>query len=522
VGDDPGATGGDVNPDAGSSGADAPTGTGPACTTSSTCPATTPTCTNGVCTACDPKQTPSDCSTFHAATPKCGPAGACVECVSGGDDAGASPECAQKATAPFCGPNNTCVECLTANHCAPHVCGNDNACRPCQKHSECPAGACGEDGNCVAGSMIAYVDNGGMTHAACAAARQPINGNTLASAYCGIDDALGGKPYVVVIGHGAAAPYGAFSATGTVTIIGPGGSVSTPAVVGGSLALPASGNVIDVISPGAAPGVTIDGFEVTSTSSSSTGLHCKATVAGRLLRLRNSYVHDVHGDALYNENCNLVLEDNKVSGTDIRAIEDANTVTPVTYTIQRNVFANGNADGVYVDADLTFDRNTVSNYTAGNGLQVNGSNSYRITNSFFFLNRTGVDFNTSGTPPVRVFQFNTVAFNGSNAFYCGTGVIESSIVTNNADAPSSLSGCTTSHVVSDDAGAPAFVNSNDPSKYDFHLAVDTAPHVSANMACCIDKVPPTFDAGAPLPDHDYDGTKRPKGGGYDIGAHEAQ
>ncbi len=502
------------------------------CTTSATCPASAPTCSAGKCGACTP--TSSDCAKF-ASTPVCGSAGACVECVPTSDGGSVSTECSKTPTTPFCGPNDTCVACLTSNDCAPQVCGSDDACRACQKNSECAAGACGDDGNCVAGSMIAYVDNGGMAAATCRGLREPINGNTLASAYCDIADALGTKPYLVVIGRGPTAPYTPFGVNlgaSAETIIGPAASGAGAAVIGGSLPAivdGASHALVVVTGPAVAPGVTIDGFEITSSVSGVDGMHCNATGTGHAMRVRNSYLHDMQGDGLRNANCDLTIEDSKISGTDIRAIEDDNTVA-ATYVIQRNIFENGNADGVYVGAgsatgvDLTFDRNIVANYTAGNGLQIFGNGPYRITNSFIYLNRYGVDFSTGGSSPVKVFQFNTLAYNANSAIgFCDTNlVVDSSIVVNNGDAPNSLAHCSSAYDVSDDAGAPAFVDSNNPSTYDFHLAVDTPAHTAANTACCIDKVPTTFDAGAPLSNHDYDGTARPKGAGYDIGAHEAK
>ncbi|MGH7328535.1 MAG: hypothetical protein ACREJX_09320, partial [Polyangiaceae bacterium] len=412
-----------------------------ACTTSQDCPATAATCTAGTCSPCAATQTPSDCATFHPATPVCNAAGACVECNSTGADAGASPDCASKTSTPFCGPNDTCVACLTANDCTPQVCGTDNTCRDCQTNAECPAGACGDDGKCVPGSMIAYVDNGAMSPATCSSTRLTKNGYTIATAFCDITDAVGAKPYIVVIGRGATAPYSAIiNLGGTTTIIGPGGSASPPAVIGGSLAVTNDNCgigtcLVKVTNPAATPGaVTVDGFEITSTNGSIYGVECSANAASQSFRLRNSYIHDVHGDALYNTKCDLTIEDNQIAGTDTRAVEDFNSGSVPTYVIERNVFGGGGGDGVYVTtANLTFDRNVVSNYTNGAGLQVNGG-TYRVTNSFFFLNKYGLDFNISAGPG-QVFQFNTVVRNTMYAFQNCPALLESSIVVENIDAP---------------------------------------------------------------------------------------
>jgi hypothetical protein len=85
--------------------------------------------------------------------------------------------------------------------------------------------------------------------------------------------------------------------------------------------------------------------------------------------------------------------------------------------------------------------------------------------------------------------------------------------------------CKTIAVVTDSAGTPqpVFVNTTTPASYDLRLATDTPAHLSANQACCIDQIKGVLDGGtSPLPNHDFFGTMRPMGAGYDTGAHEAQ
>jgi hypothetical protein len=532
---DGGEGGGETTPDASAADGAGSGDATAACKTSKDCPSSAPTCAGGTCKGC--AQGSTDCAMNHPSTPQCGSTGACVECIPTADGGSPSAFCAMDASTPFCGPLDNCVECVVTNDCIPHVCGTDNSCRACKTNAECPAGACGDDGNCVAGIKIAYVDNGGMTIAGCKGSRQPIDGNTLKSAWCDITDAVGQKPYIVVIGHGATFPYSPFGVNSAtpVTIIGPGIGAPLAAVVGGSIAVggfPNDGVITVTTPPTTSPGVTIDGLEITSTSSPAEGIQSNGNALRQFFRVRNTYIHDIHGEGIANQDCDLVIEDNKFSGTDLRAIIDNNTVF-AKYVIQRNDFSNGEADGIYVGSgpglgpgvDLTFDRNTVSNYVGGNALQIFGPALYRITNSFFYLNRTAVDFSTSGTVAGRTFQFNTIALNqGSGLGSCDSDVTyESSILVNNGDAPTFLSGCKQAHLVLDnDAGAPAFVNTSDPSKYDFHLAIAKPADLKTNTTCCIDQVLPTYDAGRPLSDHDYDGTKRPLGAGYDIGAHEAK
>jgi hypothetical protein len=379
----------------------------------------------------------------------------------------------------------------------------------------------------VAGSSIAYVDNRGMTISACVASHPTPNGNAPASAYCDIADAvaaIGSKTYIVVTGHGTAYPYSPLALSGTLTIVGPGfGTNVTSAVVAGT----ASGALVAITNAGSAPGVTIDGLEITSNHLNSGGVSCNATAtAGHALRLRRVFVHDNQNDAITNSNCDMTIEDSKVSGSDQHAVSDSNGIEP-TYVIQRSIFTVGSADGLNLNGNLTFDRNIVANYTNGDGLEVNFAHPFRITNSFFYLCARGLHFNSTSAAE-QIFQFNTVVYNGTAAINGGCPAqmaVTGSIFLHNGDAPNSLSGCNVLDVVTEpvagDAG-PAFVNDQDPANYDFHLAIDTQPHTAANTACCIDKMAATIDAGAPLSTQDFDGTKRPQGNGYDIGADEAK
>ena len=125
-----------------------------ACATAAECmSASTPSCKMNVCSGCTSGDN-TDCMKFSA-TPFCGTAGGCVECLMNAD-------CAGKAATPFCGPMNTCVACLKESDCSPQVCATDNVCRGCQKNSECGSGVCAyASGNCVPSTDIYLVDNGG-------------------------------------------------------------------------------------------------------------------------------------------------------------------------------------------------------------------------------------------------------------------------------------------------------------------------------------------------------------------------
>jgi hypothetical protein len=155
--------------------------------------------------------------------------------------------------------------------------------------------------------------------------------------------------------------------------------------------------------------------------------------------------------------------------------------------------------------------------------------SYAITNNIISGNGTGgpgvtIDGKSSGK-----FEFNTVTknltANGIGGIDCGSGALHSldnSIVWGNTALKGTQfagASCTFNKLVAGmDAASgvigkdPAFV---DPMRGDFHLV----PGDAANAACCIDQVPLPLADGV---DHDVDGSKRPKGASWDIGAHEAK
>jgi hypothetical protein len=489
------------------------------CTDSSTCPASAPVCTAGTCGSCNGDS--STCMSFHAATPLCGPTGGCVECV-------ANMDCFSKASTPFCGPANTCVECLTSTDCSPHVCAS-NACRACQANSECASGACDfSSGNCVDPSQIYLVDNGGKTVANCKTSRPTINGTSASTAFCDIADVFPGRPYVVVTGHGASFPYGPFTPPGPEIYVGPGATAAMPAVVTGT----PTGNGIVTMSN--ISSVTIDGFEIDG-GNAKDGIDCsstKSTAPHNILIVKNSYIHNTSGSAgIYPAGCDLNVDNTRVSAASIRDIDDTGSGTIVTNTTLTNSqFDSATADGLDFNGILTMDRCLIINNSAanGNGLQLN-NNTFTVTNSFFYNNNQAVEFNLNTTLPTTnaIFMFNTVVYN-MHGFACSKGnTIQASIYVHNGDGAlvsgTGLGSCQTIDVVTDGVGTqPVFVNTASSATYDFRLATDTPAHLSANQACCIDQVHGPLDGGSsPLPTHDFYGTMRPLGAGWDIGAHEA-
>jgi hypothetical protein len=459
---------------------------------------------------------------YHSATPQCGPSGGCVQCVGNSD-------CSALATAPFCGPSNTCVQCLKASDCTPQVCGSNNQCRNCQTHAECPSGACNfSTGKCVDPSMVYYVDNAGMTVVNCNAARPTQNGTSPATAYCDATGVPGDRAYVVVTGHGTNFPYGWVTLSTTQTWVGPGFKAAMPALLTGS---PSGAGIVVVSVNGA--NVTIDGFEINGQNAKD-GIDCtstKASGAHDVLTVLNSYIHNTaNGAGILPKNCDLVVDSSRVSAASIRAIDDTTSTIAggVVSKITNSEFDGNTADALDFNGVVTIDRCLIhDNSTAsGNGLQLNNS-TFTVTNTFFYNNAQAVEFAATGTPQ-SIFMFNTVAYNRGGGFACAGNTIQATIYIHNNDGAlvggAGPAQCRTIDIVTDNAAnLPVFVNVASTTTYDFHLATDTPAHLAANQACCIDKVKGPLDGGtSPLPTHDFDGTMRPQGMGYDIGAHEAK
>jgi len=113
------ATGGDMNEP-------------PSCADSSACPVSAPVCAEQACSACGTVGMSTECATHHAATPLCGPSGACVECFT-------KDQCDAK--------HQTCD--LTTYSCA-----------PCTAHDQCTSGYCNiATGICADKSTQLYVNN---------------------------------------------------------------------------------------------------------------------------------------------------------------------------------------------------------------------------------------------------------------------------------------------------------------------------------------------------------------------------
>ena len=153
------------------------------------------------------------------------------------------------------------------------------------------------------------------------------------------------------------------------------------------------------------------------------------------------------------------------------------------------------------------------------GITLAGATTYSIENDIIANNGSatgssaGVVIANSAT---GTFAFNTVAANsvasGPSGVDCSSTSkpIVNTIVTTNLSAgggPQISANCSQTNIVQSGVD---FVSTTD-----WHLKAD-----STNSSCCIDQI--KTDPGTPFKSVDVNGTIRPKGNGWDIGAHEVQ
>lgn len=452
----------------------------PACTVSPECPADMPICASQMCRACTGPSDDTQCLARGATTPRCA-AGKCVACR----------------------PDTQATDCTGTTP----ICGSDNTCRKCAAHSECGSdGICvfdgADTGKCVAATDIAYVNIGNSS------CTDTVHASTPSAPYCQIAfaAAFSGKKYVRVTGSNTAYNgVSLISGLGTpvdVVIVGPGLNATPQALI-------AQANTVGVSlsSPSGSLSVTLDGIAVS-------GLGPTLAVAG------------------------------------ISCTGAAGTTTSVTL---RRVSAQGASDTngaiaegiVTTQCNVLITESTFKNSTVGGSFNFQSARTYSITNSFFVGNKDrGVQFTGNGT---GTFAFNTVASNSpattnsAGGIDCGSNayrVLEGSIFALNGregigggkvsqiinrciliNTVAYLSGATDG--VADALPGPVeFVSTMAPTN--FRLETADATKLMTNRNCCIDKIAGTVDGGVmTLPTRDVDGNARPKGGKWDIGAHEA-
>ncbi len=441
----------------------------PACVSSATCPSPFPVCNTT--------------------------AGTCRECNSAADDAVCVAHSAATAHCKLAGTNaGLCVACNVSADCAAAtpVCNPDGTCRQCTAHMDCDTGICdfsgtATNGQCVPATNIVYVnyvnDTGQST---CTDGNGSGKDGSQAHPYCQITTALtligiSSRAYVHVAG--SATIYDGFEITGTsgtLTFVGPGKAAMPQATVQS----PNAGVSSILIDPAGAASVVLDGFTVIA-NGNGRAVDCNGAGANPDLLVINSSITNAQKSAVFADKCN--------------------------FTIRESYLSN-----------------------SGFGVSLGTSSSYSIQNCFVFGNQTGVSFPAgliSGS-----FNFNTVAYNTmTTGIDCGGGASAVQLNDSIVIANKSVSGtqftngthCTLFNVAT---GADAITSSGkitspNPvlvSSTDLHLDVTPGANLTANTGCCIDKISGPSPTPSPLPTVDIDNNSRPKGAGWDIGAHEAK
>ena len=226
-----------INPDGGSD-----MTTPVACTSSSMCPLTAPTCgAEGLCVACaTPGMSSSDCATYHPATP-------------------------------LCGTNGSCVECNTKDNCDQQhlTCSMTTfTCVNCASNADCTSGVCNTtSGMCVDESKLIYVNNAPTAFCSEGGA------GSFAAPFCTVQRGLNvaaasGKQLVVFAGSGYHEALQANSSLNAgnayvVSVVGSGNPLIQPAGAGPVLSV--LGNATKQVTV-TFDGVTLDGSTVTDGS----------------------------------------------------------------------------------------------------------------------------------------------------------------------------------------------------------------------------------------------------------------
>ncbi len=351
-----------------------------------------------------------------------------------------------------------------------------NQCVPCSAHSDCQSQVCdsygdlGGVGKCVPQSNIVYVDSNDANLMNCTGAGVGIADGSMKLPYCDL------PPAVMAA---AAMPGKVIRALVSPTVY----QLPTNDMLGGSIVLVGSG----AFSQGKATSL---GFADTS------------------LQLVAS--------------SKLVIDGFSLSGTMI-------STTGATLTIRRTQLSSlPQGISITSNSTLTMDRDFVT--MTGIGFVASGS-TLNITNSFFAGNKTNPSQNlidvTGGTGS---FQFNTIAYNmlgsAALALNCtgGTGLmVKNSILVQNEVQQELAQSCSSvpgSLVLGQASKSPAgqidqdpgFVN---PGALDLRLNAFDA----VNNQYVIDKATAVNPMDKYI-DHDFFGTPRPQGNGYDIGAYE--
>ena len=456
-----------------------------------------------VCRACNDS---SECEARSPEAPVCGVGGACVAACEGFGDCGdaQAPICAADGLcvpcdasgtgdadcaarddgAPYCLEPGACGECRDSSHCtdAEPVCDPEqNVCRRCEEHAECDSQVCDRDaGACIEQEQVVYVTTDG-SGAACTRAAP------CGSIQAGIDATSESRAFVAV------AP-GSYSESVTVS-----DKAFSMVAEGAELSPDASDVPVMQVSSGSQ--LEIEGLRLHgATGGAGDGLRCTAGGTPHIS------LHKVR------------LDQNSRRGIDTSSC----VITALGTTIADNGGAGISADG----GALTLERTTISE-NAGGGAELRRAN-FTLRNNFIVQNGTdatsfgGVSITDALSDGIEtaIVDFNTIASNESSGAASGVFCLNVDIdltlsnnivYANSGGDPIGGNDCSATYSnIQGGADGDGNIDQDplfaDPDNGDFRLQAGSP---------CIDAADP--DASIDL---DFDGTSRPQGEGFDIGAHE--
>lgn len=351
----------------------------------------------------------------------------------------------------------------------------ENQCVACSAQSDCASQVCdtygdlGGAGKCVASSSIIYVDNNDSNQLNCTQAK-----GTQALPYCTLAEALtaakatpGQQKFIRLLASPTAYSAAAFTAdSGSVVLLGPAIAIAGKAAT----LLPDTDS--NQFSFGSGANVVIDGIVLAADGVSAT--------AGSKVTIRRAVMNSMGVGQTYDS---------------------------ATVTLDRNLIAEGGSPLVFTKSTV----NITNNIIAHNTLPADAK----------LITLSG----GSGT-----FQFNSVVYNslsGSGlALSCADSTnitVKNSIFAQNGVATQLSSGCklTASSVVVGKSDPTAGQIKQEPV-FEDPASLDLRPKVSdpTSTQFIIDKAVEVSASTDKNVDHDFLGTARPQGGGYDIGAIE--
>lgn len=367
-------------------------------------------------------------------------------------------------------------DCFVTADCSAtaQVC-KENQCVACSAQSDCDSQVCdtygdlGGAGKCVAESSIIYVDNGESNQLNCTQAK-----GTQGLPYCTLTEALaaaktaGSGKFIRLLASSSGYFAGAINMdAGAVVLLGPATATAGRAAT----LLPDTDDNRFLFGSGS--NVVIDGIVLAAEGLSA--------LAGSKVTIRRSVLNSMGGGQSFDS---------------------------ATVTLDRNLIAEGSSGLSFTKSVISVTNNIIANNTLPQDAKL--------------ISISG----GSGS-----FQFNSVVYNAlmgnALALSCAdstTVTVKNSIFAQNGVTPQiSASGCklTASSVVVGKSDPTAGQIRQEPV-FEDPLKLDLRPKLSdpTSAQFIIDKAVEVSAGTDKNLDHDYLGTARPQGGGYDIGAIE--